>query len=103
MSQWGQGRGSREQSTGAPSEPLFREDDRMLQGSALRKCPRMVCLLSFNSGWSFFPQRVYSGGGDGPAQESDLKESTRGPKATQALWPCSSTLAGGFGTPFSHL
>ena len=73
MSQSGQGRGSRKQSTGAPSEPLFREDDRMLQGSALRKCPRMVCLLSFNSGWSFFPQRVYSGGGDGPAQESDFE------------------------------
>lgn len=66
MSRWGQGRGSREQSAGAPSEPLFCEDDRMLQGLALRKCPRVVCLLIFNSEWSFFPQRVYSGEGRGP-------------------------------------
>lgn len=68
MSRWEQGRGSRKQFAGAPSEPLFCEDDRMLQGSALRKCSRVVCLLISNSGWSFFPQRVYSGGGEGPAQ-----------------------------------
>lgn len=63
MSRWGQAEEAESSPQGLRLEPLFREDDRMLQGSALRKCPRLVCLLIFNSGWSFFRGRVYSGGG----------------------------------------